>query len=34
MPWVEKRVATGGKPRYVALYRDPTGAKGSSCSAC
>jgi hypothetical protein len=29
MPWVEKRVATGGKPRYVALYRDPTGAKRS-----
>jgi hypothetical protein len=27
MPWVEERVAAGGKPRYVALYRDPTGAK-------
>jgi hypothetical protein len=30
MPWVEKRVAAGGKPRYVALYRDPTGAKRSA----
>jgi hypothetical protein len=30
MPWVEKRVAIGGKPRYVALYRDPTGAKRSA----
>jgi hypothetical protein len=30
MPWVEKRIATGGKPRYVALYRDPTGAKRSA----
>jgi integrase len=30
MPWVEKRLATGGKPRYVALYRDPTGAKRSA----
>jgi hypothetical protein len=27
MPWVEKRPGAGGKPRYVALYRDPTGAK-------
>jgi hypothetical protein len=30
MPWVEKRVGAGGKPRYVALYRDPTGAKRSA----
>ena len=30
MPWVEKRVAASGKPRYVALYRDPTGAKRSA----
>jgi integrase len=30
MPWVEKRIAAGGKPRYVALYRDPTGAKRSA----
>jgi integrase len=30
MPWVEKRVAAGGKPRCVALYRDPTGAKRSA----
>jgi hypothetical protein len=32
MPRVEKRVAAGGKPRYVALYRDPTGAKRSAGS--
>jgi integrase len=30
MPWVEKRVGAGGKSRYVALYRDPTGAKRSA----
>jgi integrase len=30
MPWVEKRISAVGKPRYVALYRDPTGAKRSA----
>jgi hypothetical protein len=30
MPWVEKRPGTGGRPRYAALYRDPTGAKRSA----
>jgi integrase len=30
MPWIEKRTARGGKARYVALYRDPTGAKRSA----
>jgi hypothetical protein len=30
MPWVEKRPGVGGKPRYAALYRDPSGAKRSA----